>query len=184
MGGVKAMLAVLDTRSFVSAWYWLLLAGMWSWMGRGALGVPVDLVRAVRRDGSDVAAQTALLDWIALVAPRWRVAPREGAVLVGAGCFALSALAALGFGYDRQFAQALFLLLAPLAVLGVLRVRLAARLGRLLLGSGPGPSRGAAPVAALAIARHLRVTAAMSVVSVAATAIWATRSLALHPNGL
>lgn len=186
MDGLKAMLAVLDTRSFASAWYWLLVAGLWSWIGRGALGVPADLVRAVLRDPGNTAAHRRLLDWIALVAPRWRVGPREAAVLVGAVCFALSALAALGFGFHRQFAQALVLLLGPMAVIAALRVRLAARLDRMRGAVVPGDTgdTGAAAAAARAIVRHLRLTAALAVVSVAVSAFWAARWLALHPNGL
>ncbi|HHY03009.1 MAG TPA: hypothetical protein GX686_09110, partial [Paracoccus sp.] len=44
-----ALIAVLDTRSFASMWYWLLLAIAWSRATRGAPGIPPELVRANRR---------------------------------------------------------------------------------------------------------------------------------------
>ena len=172
------MLGLLDTRAFGSLWYWLVLTGIWTWVGRGALGVPTDVVRAVLR-GPAPEAQERLLDWLAVVLPRWRVAPRDGVVLVAAGSFALSALAVLGFWLGREWAQALVLLTGPLAVLGVLRVRLAARL-RSLLAEAPDD----APAAASVIAGHLRQTLVLSVIAVGLAALIGTRWLALHPFGV
>lgn len=196
MRGIEGLVSVLDTRSFGSVWYWLVLAGLWSWLGRGALGVPTDLVRRVHRrtretetaeDGSAIRAEAMLLlDWLSLVIPRWRVDPRDGVILTAVAAFLLSALAGLGFLYDRQFAQALTLLVAPMALLALMRVRLAARLGRVLAEAEAGRT-GAVPAAAEASAvmvRHLRGTMALSMAAVALAAIWGTRWLALHPNGL
>ena len=177
MRGIEGLVSVLDTRSFGSVWYWLVLAGLWSWLGRGALGVPTDLVRRVhRRTRETEAAEDAgairaeamlLLDWLSLVIPRWRVDPRDGVILTAVAAFLLSALAGLGFLYDRQFAQALTLLVAPMALLA----------GR----TGAVP---AAAEAAAVMVRHLRGTMALSMAAVALAAIWGTRWLALHPNGL
>lgn len=186
MGVLDGLLALLDTRSFSSLWYWLLLAGIWSWVGRGALGIPSDLVRAVHRKADEQGADVLLLDWVSLVTPRWRVMPRDGAILVGIGSFVLSVLAALGFIYDLQMAQALFLLLAPLLLLAVLRVRLASRLGAELTAAEAGqrePGVAAAGSARL-IVRHMRHATILSVLAVAGAAMWGTRWLALHPNGM
>lgn len=186
----KGLIAVLDTRSFASMWYWLLLAIAWSRAGRGALGIPPELIRANRRNPAPVDAEPQealrLLDWVSLVAPRWRVAAGEGAVLVGAGAFALTLLAGLGFGYGLETAQALFLLVGPLLWLAVLRVRLA---GRLLVPlaqaqSGRLPVPEAASRIAAMVATHMRVTLALSATAVTAAAMWGTRWHLLHPNGL
>lgn len=186
MTGIRGLMAVLDTRSFASVWYWLLLGGLWTWLARGALGVPSELVRRVQGGAADRSVRMALLDWVSLAAPRWRIAPRDGVILTAAAAFALSSLAALGFLFDRQFAQALVLLVGPLSLLAALRLRLAGRLDRIVGAAGEGrlaPDAAAADAAA-AIARHLRATMILSAVSVAAAAIWGTRWLALHPNGL
>lgn len=183
MGGIEGLMAVLDTRSYASVWYWLLLAGLWSWLGRGALGVPGDLVRAAQRGDADEAAQRTLLDWISLAAPRWRVTPRDGTILIAAAAFVTSALAVLGFGFDVQVAQAMTLLLAPLMLLAVLRVRLAARLEAIIRAGGESPA-AAAGQAARAIGAHLRVTLILSAIAVGVAAVCGTRWLAMHPNGL
>lgn len=184
MGGIDGLLAVLDTRAFVSVWYWLLLAGLWSWLGRGALGVPSELVRAVRAGQGDRVQRMLLLDWLSLVVPRWRIAPRDGAILTAIAGFAFASLAVLAVS-GTQFAQALLLLAGPLAVLGALRLRLAAGLARILDAARDGqPVDDAARAAAAAISRHMRVTMVLSTASVTLAAVWATRWLALHPYGL
>lgn len=188
MDGATALIAVLDTRSFASMWYWLLLAIAWSRATRGALGIPPELVRANRRKpaGDEPPEALRLLDWVSLVAPRWRVAPGEGAVLVGAGAFVLTLLAGLGFGYGLETAQALFLLIAPLLWLTVLRVRLAGRLLPALADAQSGrlPVAEAAFRIAALVAAHMRVTLALSMAAVTAAAMWGVRWHLLHPNGL
>ena len=79
---MHGLLDVLDSRSFSSLWYWLLLTVTWTWVGRGALGIPSDLVRAVHRravagGGQGPAPDSLLLlDWVSLVTPRWQVSDR------------------------------------------------------------------------------------------------------------
>ena len=93
---IQAILSILDSRSFGSIWFWLLLVLVWGHAGRRVLGVPVDIAQAAR--GGDEPAALLLLDWLSLTLPRWRLGPKEGAVLLGLGAFGLSALAVLGFG--------------------------------------------------------------------------------------
>lgn len=182
--------AVLDTRAFSSIWYWLLLAGIWSWLGRGALGIPSDLLRELRRmpAGSQAheRATHELLTWISLVTPRWRVAPRDGLVLIAGGSCAVSALATAGFLFGAPLAQALALLIGPLLLLALMRVRLAARLAASLRGaqSGQVPPAAAAADAASALMMHQRATMMLSIVAVAGSAIWGMLWLARHPFGL
>lgn len=194
---MQGLFDVLDTRSFSSMWYWLLLTLIWTWLGRGALGIPSELVSAVRQRGAAPGAEAGavagpdpapesllLLDWLSLVTPRWHVPDRDGVVLLGAGCFVATLLAGLGFFYGWQAAQALFLLGAPLMVLVVMRVRLAARLREALAGAEAGAQSpdAAAFAAAGMIARHMRATLVLSVVAVAGAALWGTLWLARHPN--
>lgn len=188
---MQGLFDVLDTRSFSSMWYWLLLTLIWTWLGRGALGIPTDLVNAVRRREPDADTRPApaallLLDWLSLVTPRWLVPDRDGVLLLAVGAFVATLLAGLGFGYGWQAAQALFLLGAPLMVLLILRVRLAARLRGVLAEAETGqqPPDAAASKAAAMIARHMRVTMALSIVAVSGAAVWGTLWLARHPNWL
>ena len=188
MDGARGLIAVLDTRSFASMWYWLLLAIAWSRATHGALGIPPELIRANRRPAAAQESPDALrlLDWVSLVAPRWRVAPGDGPLLVGAGAFVLTLLAGLGFGHDLEMAQAMFLLVAPLLLLAVLRIRLAARLRRPLAqaqSGGLSVTDAASRIAAM-VAVHMRVTLALSAAAVLAAAMWGTRWHLLHPNGL
>lgn len=192
MAGAQGLLDVLDTRSFSSIWYWLMLTLLWTWVGRGALGIPSDVVAAVRRharqagaaEGAQAGASLLLLDWLSLVLPRWRITPRDGALLLGVVAFGLTLLAGFGFLYGRQTGQALFLLLAPLALLLGLRLRLAAHLDAVL---SQAETREIAPDAAAIqaarlIGRHMRATLALSVVAVGGATLWGARWLATHPN--
>lgn len=192
MGGV---VDILGGRSFASLWYWLAFSVAWTWVGRGALGIPTDLVRRIHAAGrptGDVAAPglrddaLLLLDWLSLVTPRWQVGARDGMVLIAAAAFVLSALAVLGFAYGRETAQAMVLLLGPLALAGALRVRLAARLRTVLAAAEAGrlaPDAAAAQAGARIVA-HLRTIRALSLAAVALAAVWGTLWMLRHPNGL
>lgn len=191
MGGTAGLIEALDTRSFSSVWYWLLLTVTWTWVSRGALGIPPELVRSLHRRGTgsaDAGDATALrlLDWVSLVAPRWQLLRDDGVVLLGVASFVLSVLAGLGFLYGLELAQALLLLVGPLMLLGWLRIRLASRLRATLAEAEGGrlSVEDAAAHMAKRITAHLRVTLALSAAAVAAAAIWGTIWLAAHPNGL
>lgn len=189
MGGAAGLIDVLDTRSFASMWYWLLLTISWTWVSRGALGIPPELFRSQRRrdpaEGEDAAA-LRLLDWVSLVAPRWQLMQDDGAVLLAVASFVLSMLAGLGFLYDLELAQALLLLVGPLMLLGWMRLRLAARLRATLAEAETGRLSVSAAAGQVAdqITRHMRATLALSCFAVATAAVWGTIWLARHPNGL
>ena len=191
MGGTAGLIAALDTRSFSSVWYWLMLTVTWTWVGRGALGIPSDLVRAVHRRAVEDAVETPapdsllLLDWVSLVTPRWQLGDRDGTVLTAATAFLVSALAWIGFAYGRELAQAMVLLVAPLLALVVLRIRLSTRLRATL--AEVETHRLSADLAAADMARqitrHMRLTMALSMAAVGAAALWGTAWLATHPLG-
>lgn len=201
----ETMIAILTSRSFGSIWYWIVLVGLWSGAGRAILGVPLDVLARARQalraagakdaagsdrgaDAHPAAAAMLLLDWLSLTLPRWRLGAGASAWLFGAVCFALTALAVMGWGYRAQMAQATFLLLAPLSVLFWMRVALARRLAVLL----DGAAAAAGPVAVDAVAAdivvrmvtHRRLTTLLSVISVSVAAIYGALWMALHPNGL
>jgi hypothetical protein len=185
--GADAILALLDSRSFGSVWFWVILTLAWTVVGRRSLGVPPDVIAAAGRalpgPRNDPAA-LMLLDWLSLTLPRWELGPREGTLLLGLGAFLISALAVLGFGYDLEMAQALVLLILPFAGLFALELRLARRLGAVLGRAGVGqPVNEAALEAARLLRLHRRVGLAVSVLSVAATALYGAVWMVTHPFG-
>ncbi|MBV0891579.1 hypothetical protein KTN05_06895 [Paracoccus sp. Z118] len=188
MVGYDGFMQFLDLRSFSSIWYWLLLTLAWTSAGRHVLGVPAEIVHRARRaaaeDGGD--AGVLLLDWLSLMLPRWQVPPRDGAILLGVAAFVLTSLLVLGFGYGRELAQAAFLLLGPFAALLGLRVRLARRLAPVLAEAHEGrlDTAKAAGAAAAAMSRHRLQAAFLSIMAVAAAAIWGTGWVITHPYGL
>lgn len=195
---IDGLLQLLDTRSFSSLWYWLLLAVAWSFSLRNVLGVPPEVVsRAARADdagagetgadaaGPDTLDALALLDWLSLTLPRWRLAPREAGVLTGLGAFGLSGLAGLGFGQDLELAQAAFLLLGPLALLLVLRLRLASRVAAELTAAQQGrmSANAAARSGARRLKRHRFAALGLAIAAVSAAAAWGTIWTLTHPWG-
>ena len=186
---IEDAISFLNSRSFGTIWFWIVMVGMWSAVGRHVLGVPAEILlrarqanRAGRADGDEV---VTLLDWLSLTLPRWMPGRGEGAVILGLSLFALSSLAILGFGYWLEMAQALTLLLTPFAALFWLRVWLARRL-QPLLGQAQSEARPLAQVAGDIIGRmvtHRRLVSLLSVVSVAATALWGTLWMLMRPFG-
>lgn len=114
---------LIDLRSFSNLWYWLSLAVMWSTVSHRVLGVPYDMVVRAQRHPAmqpDLEALARIhvnrLVHIGSVAGAW---------LAGLAAAGLTALAVLGFWYGIEFGQALFLMLAPLTLVGALGLRAA-----------------------------------------------------------
>ncbi len=125
-------LELIDLRSFTSIWYWIMVAVVWSTAAHWTLGVPYDAVtrarRAARR-GDDPEAQADLEMLVRANCNRiLMVMDLSGAWVVGFAFFVLSILALLGFRYGVEFAQAVFLIVAPLSLVMALSVRLARRI--------------------------------------------------------
>lgn len=186
----NGVIGLLDSRSFVTVWYWLILVGMWSATGRSVLGVPSEVlgraraeIRAGRPDG---AAAITLLDWLSLVLPRWRMGSREAAVVLAVTSFALTSLFILGFLFWLEMAQALFLLLFPFWLLFWMRHALARRLIPLIEDAQEGRATLDATVAEAArrMVRHRTWVLVLSMLAVAVTALWGTLWSLMHPNGL
>lgn len=184
------IISFLGSRSFGSVWFWLVLIGMWSATGRNVLGVPTEILGRARRAQAagdlDSRAVVTLLDWLSLVLPRWQTGPREGAVFLAVTSFLLTSLAVMGFGYGLEMAQALTLLLVPFAMLFWLRVLLARRLVPLLAAGQEGdrPVAGVAADCIRLMSTHRLLVTGLSIVAVAATAMWGMLWTLIHPNGL
>ena len=187
MLGPEGILALLDSRSFGSVWFWVLLALAWTLAGRRVAGVPVDVIAAASRaarDGTAQPAALALLDWLSLTLPRWQVSGASGAVFLGMAAFILTSLALLGFVYDLEMAQALVLLILPFALVFVMELRLAHRLRAVLAEAERGAPVGqAAARAARMMRRHRLGFALMSVLAVALSAFHGALWMLRHPFG-
>lgn len=104
---------VIDMRSFSNLWYWIALAVMWSSATHWIMGVPFDMMRRARKEGGE--AQENVEALVRIYANRIISGLRPGAVwIVLLGSFWLSILGILAFGYNLEFAQAVFLLLMPM----------------------------------------------------------------------
>lgn len=127
MDWYATLLELIDMRSFSNLWYWIALAVMWSSASHWILGVPFDLVHRAVRQGEQSAQDLVDLTRVNInrLLNTWEVA---GLWLLGGLSFVLSALAILGFVYDIEFAQAVFLLIAPLSLVGALQLRTARRI--------------------------------------------------------
>lgn len=116
-----ALLQVIDFGSFSSIWYWIGVAIVWSTVSHRTLGVPHDMVQRARRHGGQ--AEVDLADLVRVnVNRQLNVAAVAGIWLIGLLFFVLTILAALGFYYRIEMAQAVFLVFLPLTFVGALTV--------------------------------------------------------------
>lgn len=116
---------LIDMRSFSNLWFWIMLAVLWSSTSHWVLGVPWDLVQRAKRSDDDEGIQD-LHDLVRINTNRILFIKKEsGLLLSGFMCFVLTALVLLGFIYDNEFSQAIFLLLFPLSIVGLLSVKTA-----------------------------------------------------------
>ncbi|MFD1341898.1 component of SufBCD complex [Litorisediminicola beolgyonensis] len=121
------VLEVIDLRSFSNLWFWIALAVMWSTTSHWVLGVPYDMVTRAARSGGR--AETDLEDLVRINTNRLLfIANESGFWLVMLGSFLLAAIASLGFAFGVELAQALFLMLMPMSLVGLLSVRAASRI--------------------------------------------------------
>ncbi|MGR3759343.1 component of SufBCD complex [Roseobacteraceae bacterium NS-SX3] len=120
---------LIDMRSFSNLWYWIALAVVWSSASHWVLGVPFDMVYRARRKGGQ--AERDLNEIVRIYVNRMLyIVDTAGLWLLGFYCFALSALATLGFAYDVEFAQAVFLIAFPMCIVGLVSLVTARRILR------------------------------------------------------
>ena len=108
-----AIFEMIDMRSFSNLWSWIGLAATWASAAYIIIGVPYSMLNRARRYGGQ--AEEDLASMVRLRVNRIvLVQGTAGAVAFGIGSFVLTALAMLGFVYDVEFCQAVFMLFLPL----------------------------------------------------------------------
>jgi hypothetical protein len=114
--------------SFQTVWYWVLHVIVWIVATQYTLGVPYDMLLRARRL-PEVAHRVELL---AVIAAERAAAIYEalGVVMALVGSFLLTGLFAIGFLNGVVLAQAIFLLLFPLAIMGYSTISVALRIKR------------------------------------------------------
>jgi len=120
----QTVLELIDMRSFSSLWYWIGLAVLWSSASHWVLGVPHDMIQRARRQGGDAQA-----DMEALVAINTGrivyISDASGLWITAFVSFVISTLAILAAGFGMEFAQAVLLMLVPMALVASLSLRVA-----------------------------------------------------------
>ncbi len=115
---------LIDTRSFSNLWFWIALAVVWSSASHWVMGVPFDMVYRARRIGGQAEADLeAIVDVNA--ARLLYIANTAGLVILALACFLLTMLLILGWFYDIEFAQAVFLLAFPMCCVVLLTLAMA-----------------------------------------------------------
>lgn len=162
MEWTRLIFDLIDLRSFSNLWYWIALAVTWSTASHWVLGVPYDMVLRARRAGGQ--AEADLEDIVRVNVNRiLHIAREAGLVLMTMGAFALTSLALLGFLYRVEFCQAVFLIAAPLSLVGLMSVKTAS-----LIESGE--NRGEALRRRLSI--HRVGVQVIGMISIFITAFW------------
>ncbi|MGH1369190.1 MAG: component of SufBCD complex [Maritimibacter sp.] len=124
MDWYSAVFELIDLRSFSNLWYWIALAVVWSTTSHWVIGVPYDMVQRAERHGGQ--AETDLEDMVRINCNRLLyIAGVSGLWLMGITTMMLTTLLLLAFLYDVEFAQAVFLLAAPMTVVGALSLNTA-----------------------------------------------------------
>lgn len=170
----QTVFELIDMRSFSNLWFWIALAVMWSTASHWVIGVPYDLVLRARRQGGQ--AETDLEDLVRVNVNRLLYVARvSGLWLLGFGCFFLTALAITGFAYHVEFAQAVFLLLFPMSIVGLLSLSTARLIEtEHLVGEDLHRRLG----------RHRFFTQFIGMISIFLTAMWGMfQNLSLGPFG-
>ncbi len=161
---IDTVFEVIDMRSFSNLWYWIALAVLWSSTSYWVLGVPYDLIQQARRHGGQ--AQEDLEDLVRINSGRLLHVIDSGVlVILGIGAFWLTVLAVLGFWYGVEFAQAVFLLLAPMTLVVWTSVRVCRRIAA-------GENSGEALYRRLIV--HRRVTQGIGMAAIFVTAMYGT----------
>lgn len=131
---------VIDLRSFSNLWYWIVLAVMWSTVSHWVLGVPFDLVVRARR-GHEQSAQDLRILTEVNVNRLLSLADFSGPPMTALAAFILTGLATLGWGYNSEFSQAVFLLALPMMLIGLWSIRTARKLRASAFEDVPGTLR-------------------------------------------
>lgn len=126
MDFTRTIAELIDTRSFASLWFWVVVVWLWLRTGSHVIGVPYDMVARAARDAHAMAE----LEAIAHIRARRLSGLSGNAALAATGLVSLvlTGLAILGFAYGIELAMAAFLLAAPLGIVWALSIRAARRI--------------------------------------------------------
>jgi hypothetical protein len=161
---IDILFEVIDMRSFSNLWYWIALAVMWSSASHWVLGVPHDMIHRARREGGQ--SEVDLEDLVRINVNRLlQVVDRGVYLLIGMVAFWLTFLGVLGFFYDVEFAQAIFLLMAPMSVVIWRSVVVSRRIAAGITGGEALYSQ---------LVWHRRVTQIIGMLAVTVTALYGT----------
>ncbi len=158
----RTIFDLIDLRSFSNLWYWIALAVLWSSTSHWVLGVPFDMVTRARKNGGEAAQD--LHDMVGINTRRLLYIARvSGLWLIGILAFFFSILIVLGFFYRVEIAQAVFLLMAPMALVGALSLSTAQDITVRQLEGEELYRR---------ISRHRMTVQAIGMVSIFITSLW------------
>lgn len=124
---INSAFEVIDMRSFSNLWFWIALAVLWSTASHWVIGVPFDMVTRAKRGQQDAARDVKILANVYARRLNY-IADVSGLVMTGFIFFVLTVLCGLGFFYGVEFAQAIFMLAAPMSVVGLISVHTAKRI--------------------------------------------------------
>jgi hypothetical protein len=155
---------VIDMRSFSNLWYWIGLAVVWSSTSHWVLGIPHDMIQRAKSEGGQ--ALEDIEDLARINAGRLiHLVDRGALAMIALGCFWLTVLGVLAFYYNVEFAQAVFLVAAPMALVIWLSVRSCRKIVN-------GENKGAALCRRLTI--HRRFTQVVGMLAIFVTGMWGT----------
>lgn len=174
MDWLQIIFEVIDMRSFSNLWYWIALAVVWSSASHWVLGVPYDMIlRARRRGGQSMADLEAIVG--VNVRRLMLITSVAGLWIIGLGAMLLTVLGILGFSYDIEFAQAVFLIAFPLSFVGLLSVASASTIAE---------EGSAGEQLCRRLVRHRFWVQLVGMVSIFVTAMWGMyQNLAVGPFG-
>ena len=158
----RTVFDLIDLRSFSNLWYWIALAVLWSTASHWVLGVPFDMVTRAKKQGGEAAQD--LHDLVGINIRRLLfMAGMSGLWLIGISMFFFTTLVVLGWVYRVEFAQAVFLLMAPMALVFGLSLSTAQQISSTDLEGEDLYRR---------LTQHRLVTQAIGMVSIFLTSLW------------
>jgi hypothetical protein len=158
----SSIFELIDMRSFSNLWFWIALAVMWSSASHWVLGVPYDMVLRARRQGGQT--EEDLEDLVRINTNRILFIARvSGLWILALACFLLTVLLLLGFVYDLEIAQALFLLGCPMSIVALISLSTARLIQQ---------RHDAGEVLRKRLTRHRLYVQLTGIVSIFVTALW------------
>ena len=135
---------MFDTTTFLSVWYWTLLAVFWAMATHFPHGVPFDLLRRAQRHGGE---DLAIFDRLArrLLDRIEEGARRSGALGMAGGGFVLAGLSTAAVLGRAEWAQGLLAIVGPAAWMLFMSIREAIALRADLIEAAARPEGGPSP---------------------------------------